>query len=201
MNHPPVWPSGPAPATPMELFAAWFQQAREQQVPGPRAMVLATATPQTLPSQRVVILREYGQTGLIFVSSSASRKGVELAANPQASGHFHWPSVNRQISFTGLVEVLTSAESEALFSQRSPQAKAVAVGSQQSAPLLDPRQLHRTVELLAADGSRLQRPDSQVGYRLNPGSVEFWSGNDDELHDRLRFERINGAWTSVRLQP
>lgn len=185
----------------MELFAAWFQQAREHQVPGPRAMVLATATPQALPSQRVVILRDFGQEGLIFVSASTSRKGMELAENPQASGHFHWPSVNRQISFAGTVEILTPAESEALFSQCSPQAKAVAVGSQQSAPLLDPQQLHRSVDVLAADGSRLQRPASQVGYRLKPGSVEFWSGKDDELHDRLRFDRINGEWTSAPLQP
>ncbi|MDO5619221.1 MAG: pyridoxal 5'-phosphate synthase [Kocuria sp.] len=197
----PTWPHAPAPADPMELFAAWFRQAQEREVPGPRAMVLATVAPTGLPSQRVVILRDFSTNGLVFVSSAMSRKGVELARNAQAGAHFHWPALQRQISVAGAVEVLTPQVSDALFQERSPRAKAVAVGSEQSAPLLDAGDLHRHVEALAAHGSNLPRPATQVGYVLKPTAVEFWAGNDDELHNRLRFDQLNGRWNSVLLQP
>lgn len=196
-----AWPQSHPPGDPMELFAAWFRQTQEKKVSGPRAMVLATVSGAGMPSQRVVILREHDANGLVFVTSSTSRKGADLAQHPQAAAHFHWPAVNRQVSFSGTVKQLSSRESEALFDSRPARAKAVAMSSDQSAPLVSAQGLRAAVDSLANSTLELQRPASQVGYRLQPQSVEFWSGQDDELHDRLRFERGNYAWTWTALQP
>lgn len=200
-TEPPAWPHAHPPINPMQLFTAWFREAHELEVPGPRAMVLATVSVYGLPTQRVVILREHDADALVFTSSATSRKGVDLARHPQAAAHFHWPGVNRQISFSGEVQQLSSPASDALFSSRPDRAKAVAMCSEQSAPLVSAQGLRAAVDGLANGASPLQRPASQVGYRLLPRSVEFWSGRDDELHDRLRFERGNGGWDWTALQP
>jgi pyridoxamine 5'-phosphate oxidase len=48
------------------------------------------------------------------------------------------------------------------------------------------------------------RPATWGGYRVVPGTVEFWQGGADRLHDRIRFVRDDeegGGWIVQRLAP
>ncbi len=45
------------------------------------------------------------------------------------------------------------------------------------------------------------RPPFWGGYGLLPAAIEFWTGFDDRLHDRVRYERSGGGWRWTRLQP
>src|SRR3546814_5332474 len=60
-------------------------------------MALATAAADGRPSVRMVLLKGHGPDGFVFYTNLDSRKGGELAANPQVALLFHWKSLRRQI--------------------------------------------------------------------------------------------------------
>lgn len=70
---------------PLTQFQIWLDQAIAAQVPEPNAMTLATATLEGSPSARIVLLKQVDPQGFVFFTNYASRKGQELAANPQAA--------------------------------------------------------------------------------------------------------------------
>ena len=45
------------------------------------------------------------------------------------------------------------------------------------------------------------RPPFWGGFRLVPVRAEFWQGQTDRLHDRLRYRREAGGWRIERLAP
>ena len=59
--------------------------AVDAEIPTPNAMTLATATPEGRPSARIVLLKGVDARGFLFYTNYESRKGQELAANPQAA--------------------------------------------------------------------------------------------------------------------
>ena len=95
------------PATdPFALFDAWFAEARTSEPNDPNAMALATATPTGVPSLRMVLLKGHGAHdgvggGFTFYTNFESRKGGELALNPQVALLFHWKSLRRQVRVEG----------------------------------------------------------------------------------------------------
>src|SRR5919107_3223119 len=100
---------------PFELFDQWFAEARAAEPNDPDAMALATADSQCRPSVRMVLLKGHGPDGFVFYTNLGSRKGEELAANPQAALAFHWKSLRRQVRVEGRVEPLSAAESHCYF--------------------------------------------------------------------------------------
>ena len=70
---------------PLDLFTRWFEEAREQGAFEPQAVALATATPDGVPSARMVLMKGFDERGLTFFTNYASRKGDELEANPRAA--------------------------------------------------------------------------------------------------------------------
>src|SRR3954463_8963166 len=84
-------------------FEIWFQQAQTAGLREPNAMVLATAGKAGVPSTRVVLLKQVSEEGFAFFTNYVSRKGCELAANPNASVTFPWIDLERQVCITGTV--------------------------------------------------------------------------------------------------
>ena len=99
---PTIPDSETIPATdPFALFEAWFAEARTSEPNDPNAMALATATPTGVPSLRMVLLKGHGAHdgvggGFTFYTNLESRKGGELALNPQVALLFHWKSLRRR---------------------------------------------------------------------------------------------------------
>src|SRR5688572_28192107 len=98
-----------APLDPLELFSQWLADAEQLGLPEPNAMTLATATPEGVPSARVVLLRGVDRRGFVFFTNYQSRKGDELARNPRAALVFFWSPPPRQVRVEGTVEVVTPA--------------------------------------------------------------------------------------------
>src|SRR3546814_6223413 len=88
---------------PFALFDAWYAEARASEPNDSNAMALATATADGRPSVRMVLLKGHGPDGFIFYTNLDSRKGGELAENPQVALLFHWKSLRRQIRIEGPV--------------------------------------------------------------------------------------------------
>lgn len=191
-------------ADPIRQFHGWFEEALAAKVPEPHAMALATASPDGHPSVRIVLLRGYDDRGFTFFTNYESRKGRELAANPHAALVLYWHDLERQVRIEGTVLRIAPEESDAYFNTRPEGARLGAWASPQSdvipgRGLLEER--CREIERQYPDG-RIPRPGNWGGFRVVPGSVEFWQGRPNRLHDRLRYLRDpQGAWRVERLAP
>jgi pyridoxamine 5'-phosphate oxidase len=188
---------------PLEQFRSWFADAGAA-LEVPEAMALATATPGGAPSVRMVLLKGFDETGLVFFSHYTSRKGRELEANPQAALLFHWSPLGRQVRVEGRVEPVSDVESDAYFATRPRDAQLGALASRQSEPLGSRAELDERLAGLKSDLGKgpLPRPPTWGGFRLAPTAWEFWQHRASRLHDRFRYEREpSGAWRVERLFP
>ena len=167
-------------------------------------MTLATATPDGIPSARVVLLKDVDERGFVFYSNYESQKGRELAANPRAALVFYWPGLERQVRVGGSVEQVGREETERYFRSRPFASRIGALASYQSEVLPDRTELEERVRRLTLEhqGAEVPLPPTWGGYRLVPSSLEFWQGRPSRLHDRLRYARAaDGTWTIERLSP
>lgn len=190
-------------ATWREQFARWFAEAAEGGLPEPNAMIVATAAADARPSTRTVLLKVYDDRGFVFFTNYTSRKGTELAENPQASLLFPWFPLQRQVIVCGPVVKVSRAETQAYFASRPRGAQLGAWASPQSTVVPDRAAVEQAlhdVEQRFGDGE-IRAPEHWGGFRVEPETVEFWQGGANRLHDRLRFRRADQAWIVERLAP
>ncbi|MEM9989735.1 MAG: pyridoxal 5'-phosphate synthase, partial [Pseudomonadota bacterium] len=109
----------------------------------------------------------------------------------------------RQVRVRGAVEMVSEAENDAYFAERSRGSQIGAWASQQSRPMSDENILVTRVEDYEAiyDGKDVPRPEFWRGYRVIPESIEFWVNRPYRLHDRLMFTNDGDGWTQSRLYP
>ena len=192
-------------ATWVEQFDRWFADAVAAGLPEPNAMVLATADADGAPDARLVLMKGYDATGIVFVTNYASPKGAQLAVNPRAALVFPWHALQRQVRVTGRAERVGDAASDALWNPRPRGSQLAAMGSVQSAVVDSREEIATRVRLLEQQTEGpVPRPANWGGYRVLPERVEFWQGGRDRMHDRLRFVRDDaegGGWFVQRLAP
>jgi pyridoxamine 5'-phosphate oxidase len=188
---------------PIQQFQLWFDQAVAAQLPEPNAMTLATASQEGIPSARIVLLKGVDQRGFAFYTNYESRKGKELAENPQAALVFLWTVLERQVRIEGTVEKVSDQESEAYFQSRPLESRLGAWTSDQSCTIPDRGVLEQRFQELQTkyQDQEIPRPLFWGGYRVIPKMVEFWQGRPSRLHDRLRYRLDNGNWIIERLAP
>ncbi|OYY73550.1 MAG: pyridoxamine 5'-phosphate oxidase [Gammaproteobacteria bacterium 28-57-27] len=188
---------------PHAMLAHWLKDAEAAGNFDVTAMALATASLTGRPSVRWVLLKHFDARGLCFYTDGRSRKGRELADNPQASLAFYWPENDRQVRIEGRVERLPDADNEAYFKQRLLGSRFAAAASHQSQPLASREVLEaRIVELKQQypEGDVPRNPD-WGGFRLLPEVYEFWQGRASRLHDRFTYTRTAAGWEIQRLMP
>ena len=214
-------------ADPIAQFKRWFDQATGARASGRvrkffiklykkvllasgaelldlTAMTLATADKQGRPSARVVLLKGVDQRGFVFFTNYESRKGKELAENPQAALVLYWPDQERQVCIAGEISQLPSAESDAYFKTRPRGSRVAAWASQQSAIIKDRAALAEKWRQLEAQytDKEIPRPPFWGGYLLSPARMEFWQGRPNRLHDRFCYIRQpDQTWLIERLSP
>lgn len=214
-------------ADPILQFKAWFDQAAGARVSGRlrkfcvraykslflggagessdvNAMTLATVDADGRPSARVVLLKGVDERGFIFFTNYQSRKGRELAGNPQAALVFYWPEVERQVCVAGKVSRLPASESDAYFCSRPRGSRIAAWASEQSTVVTDRTALEEKWRQYERQypGEEVPRPPHWGGNVLSPERFEFWQGRPNRLHDRFRYSREpDGTWEIERLSP
>jgi pyridoxamine 5'-phosphate oxidase len=195
-------PQHDADIDPFDVYLGAADRARQEGVDTTPA-ALGTADATGRPSVRVVLLRQVDRRGFVFYTNYASRKALELSANPQAALCQHWPTLEEQIRVEGAIERVTAAESDAYFAGRPRDSQIGAWASDQSQDLESRGVLEaRYAEVEARfKGVPVTRPPFWGGFRIVPDRIEFWYGRPGRLHERLLFVRSNGTWTTRQLFP
>jgi len=188
---------------PFALFEQWFTEARAAEPNDPEAMALATADSGGNPSVRMVLLKGHGPEGFTFYTNVGSRKGGELAANPDAALLFHWKTLRRQVRIEGSVEAVATEEADAYYATRARDSQLGAWASDQSRPLDRRETLEARFAEVARryDGQPVPRPPHWVGFRVKPRQMEFWKDGAHRLHERQTFVREDGSWSEGLLYP
>mmetsp|Transcript_1847 Transcript_1847/g.5584 ORF Transcript_1847/g.5584 Transcript_1847/m.5584 type:complete len:213 (-) Transcript_1847:2112-2750(-) len=189
---------------PIEQFAKWFDEAKSVIPNEPNAMCLATCTADGFPSARMVLLKDFDESGFVWYTNYDSRKATELKDNPRAALVFWWKELARSVRIEGSVELVPAHESDKYFKSRALGSQLAASVSHQSQPIssrceLDKR--YTEAEANLRSGQELNRPEFWGGFRLAPRTIEFWKSRTSRLHDRLKYVRSENSWKIVRLQP
>jgi pyridoxamine 5'-phosphate oxidase len=189
--------------SPFNKFGEWLAAAEGSEPNDPNAMTIATAGADGRPAARVVLLKRWDERGFVFFSHLPSRKGQEMAGNPQVALLFHWKSLQRQVRIEGVVAQVSDAEADDYFATRPRQSQIGAWASAQSQPLPLREVFEARIEEAEARfaGVAVSRPDYWSGWRLAPDYFEFWQGVDFRLHDRLVFTKAGEGWETGRLFP
>jgi len=213
-------------ANPIAQFESWFRDATGEQSSSrwrkigialaklwsavgnhrpadSNAMTLATVDKNGKPSTRTVLLKTVDERGFIFFTNYDSRKGRELAENPNAALTFFWPDLERQVCIAGMVTKLPAAGSESYIRSRPRGSQLAAWASNQSEMVPDRASLEaKWRELETKFPKDVPLPPNWGGFILKPERIEFWQGRPGRLHDRFSYTRQpDNSWKLERLAP
>lgn len=188
----------------IKKFNEWLHAAEAHpHIIEPTAMCLATVA-ENRPSARIVLLKAVDENGFVFYSNIESRKGVELAANPNAALCFYWGPLLRQVRIVGVAARVGDAEADAYFAKRLRESQIGAWASTQSKVLESEITLTGRTAAMAKkfDKQPVPRPPHWGGWRVSPQAVEFWQEGEHRLHKREFFLRqTDGMWEKKLLYP
>lgn len=193
-----------ASADAITQFTSWWNDALASKIDEVNAFTLATATPNGIPSARIVLLKGYDASGFVFFTNYESHKGKTLAENPAACMVFFWKELERQIRIEGSIEKISAAESDEYFHSRPMGSQVGAWASPQSRVIVNREIIQENVQMFEEKfhQSPITRPPHWGGYRLTPHLIEFWQGRPSRLHDRLQYRlQPSGTWKMERLAP
>ena len=189
----------------LDTFNGLLAEAQASPDPEPTAMTVATVGNGGRPSARTVLLKGLDERGFVFYTNFDSSKGRQLAANPQAALLFHWRLIREgvQVKIEGRVEPVTAAEADAYFSSRPRPSQIGAWASLQSQTLSSREEFERRIDEMEKrfENSPVPRPPQWSGFRVVPEMVEFWYGARYRLHERHRYDRVDGQWSQRMLYP
>lgn len=195
----------PSNRNPFDIFHDWMEDAKREEPNNPDAMCLSTVSPDGKPSSRMVLLKDYDKDGFVFYTNSHSRKGDELAKNPNVALNLYWKPFQRQVRIEGTVEIVPRQMTVDYFHSRHRGSQIASLASQQSRPLPDKQDYLddiATFEKQFENNDAIPCPDHWNGYRVKPTSIELWQEGQYRTHDRFVFTRDNnGEWTNQRLYP
>lgn len=182
-----------------------FQQLLEStgHLREPMAMSLATAGANGRPSVRTVLLKKLDEQGLVFFTSTMSRKGQQLAENPYAAVCMYFQDEHQQVQVEGHIERVSAAEADAYWITRERASQIGAWASRQSEELPDRQLLLGRFARYEQkyEGCDVPRPDFWSGYRLLPDMIEFWKGHPDRLNQRQRYTSGAKYWFKQHIYP
>jgi pyridoxamine 5'-phosphate oxidase len=191
-------------SSPIQQFQKWWDQAIASEIKEPNAMTLATASPDGLPSARIVLLKGFDEKGFVFYTNYESFKAMQLTENPKACLVFHWKELERQVRIMGVVEKVGTEESDIYFHSRPIGSRIGAWASPQSQVIPNREWLEQEFEDRMDEyrNSEVPRPPHWGGYVVKPVIIEFWQGRYSRLHDRIQYTlEGNSAWKIERLAP
>ena len=190
---------------PIDLFKVWFEDAKKTEINDPNAVALATSDVNSVPSVRMVLLKDFNDEGFVFYTNLNSKKSGDLKNNPNAAMCFHWKSLLRQIRIVGKINLVNNNDADEYYSSRAYGSRIGAWASNQSTKLGNRDELYEKIEKFKKkypDKDNVPRPHYWSGWNLCPDVIEFWLDGENRIHERLQYKKTEkGIWEKNLLSP
>ena len=188
---------------PIEEFKLWFEDAKNNNIVEPNAMILSTLSNKGLINSRTVLLKNIKDDGFIFFTNYESKKAIDIKKNNIVSSVFLWKKIERQIIITGNSIKIPRDESTKYFHSRPEKSKIAAWASKQSSELDNTNKLMERFKYyeLKFKGKKIPMPNYWGGYIIIPNSIEFWQGRASRKHERIIYKKTENKWIKMRLYP
>jgi pyridoxamine 5'-phosphate oxidase len=188
---------------PIVQLRHWLSQASNVELVDATAMSVATVDSTGQPSQRIVLLKNLDENGLVFYTNLKSRKAIDIESNNQVSVHFAWLPLERQVKIQGSAHRMSAKENFDYFVSRPQNSQLAAWASRQSEPITSRKALNLAFAQMKDKFSqgKIPLPDFWGGYLIKPTRFEFWQGGGARLHDSFAYTPANKAWNISRLAP
>ncbi|EDV92822.1 GH18971 [Drosophila grimshawi] len=177
---------------PFCVFRDWMNDAlNTKEIIEPNAAALATVDAAGKPSNRFVLVKEASAEGFTFFTNYESRKAEDIASNSNVAIAIYWMPLRRSVRIEGIAEKIPHQASLKYFHER-PRASQIGAAASPQSKRIPSRSYLDEVE---TGIKQKLGPDGEVplpnwgGYLVRPSTIEFWQGQTDRLHDRIRFRR------------
>ena len=151
-----------------------------------------------------MLLKGVDDGGFVFYTNYESRKGRQLAAQPQACLVFFWTQLERQVRIEGTRRESLRGGFRHVFREPACRAPACRRAPRHKASVVAGREV---LEDCSAEAKGTVRRQPAAARRTGaatasiPSRIEFWQGRENRLHDRLLYLRDGGSWKIERLAP
>lgn len=189
---------------PKKQFLKWFEEAKKKEIPKAEASVLATATPEGVPSARVILFKGFDENNLLFFTNYESRKSREIFSNPRVALVFHWEPLGKQVRIEGTASKTSPEKSNEYWASRPRESQLSGAASHQSQIIENHNQLVEKVKELQEkyQTNPIPRPNFWGGFQITPDRYEFWIDDPTRLHQRFVYNfNKNGKWERDQLAP
>ena len=188
---------------PIEQLKLWVNDAIENNLEEPNAMVLSTVDKNAKPSSRVVLLREITEDSILFYTNYNSKKAKSIADNENVCVNIFWQQMQRQVRIEGTCKKVSKQKSDVYFNSRPAASRLASMASTQSEVIESKEKLMQLFDAKKGEfeNKNIERPKNWGGFQIKINYIEFWKGGLHRLHDRLVFEKLENNWRLNRLAP
>jgi pyridoxamine 5'-phosphate oxidase len=188
---------------PILLFKEWHQEeVAATEVAIPSACCLSTIGLDGFPNARMVSLKDVVEGRFIVTCPLNSRKAMEIDRHNKVALTFWWPHTERQVRVQGVASWISDNDADRYFAERDQHIQILTWASEQGAPLGSIQELRERYERMKSKlTSPISRPDKWGGFAIGPVRIELMQFRHDRFHERQLFEKADGYWKSIFLQP
>ena len=187
---------------PYQLFEKKYYEAIDAGQKGIEAISISSFNKEISEvDSRYVNLKFITNDEFIFFSNYDSPKASSFNSHSQISALFYWSSINVQIRMKAKIKRTTDEFNQEYFFGRSQEKNALAISSNQSKPIDSYDQVKENYNKSLKNDDLKKCPEYWGGYSFTPYYFEFWEGHESRINKREVFDKIDGSWEHLYLQP
>ena len=150
---------------------------------------------------RYVNLKFINKDKFIFFTNYYSPKASAFNSHNQIAALLFWSTINVQIRIKAKIRKTSKEFNQKYFSDRSREKNALAISSNQSNHIDSYSQVKENYNRSLKNDDLKKCPEYWGGYSFTPYYFEFWEGNELRINKREVYEKIDGVWKHLFLQP
>ena len=187
---------------PYKRFIEFYDKAVEYKQPFLESIVISSFNLLTNQVEsRFVNLKYIHKNEWIFFTNYNSNKAQDFKGHNQISALLFWHNINVQIRIKANIKKTNIKFNQMHFSKRSLEKNALAISSNQSKQINSYSQVIENFNRSLESDDLKKCPKYWGGYSFIPYYFEFWEGHESRINKREVFDKTDGIWKHLFLQP